>query len=113
MGDPQGCWVGVDPVSDHAVVHGPSCWDLIAGQQTHDTGLPMVELTERERENKRSCSETTPPPGGGLASNPTLEDCRRQEVVGGLTEGMALKRWVMKEAPCWTAFSAWDRLATE
>lgn len=25
---------------------------------------------------------------------------RVQEVLEGLTDGMALKRWVMKEAPC-------------
>lgn len=47
MGEPQGCWVSVDPVSDHAVVHGPSRWDLIAGQQTHNTRVTMVELHQR------------------------------------------------------------------
>lgn len=31
----------------------------------------------------------------------------------GLTGSMALKRWVMKDAPCLTASSAWDRLASE
>lgn len=50
MGDPQGCRVSVDPVGDHAVVHRLSCWDLITGQQTHDTRVPMVELRQHTKE---------------------------------------------------------------
>lgn len=87
MGEPQGRWVSVDPVSNHAVVDGPPCWDLVAGQQTHNTRVPMVEL------HKTSClGQPTSPPGGC--------DYRLQEVMKSLTDGMALKRWVMKEAPC-------------
>lgn len=95
MGDPQGCRVSVDPVRDHAVVHGLPCRDLITGQQTHDTRVPMVELRQHTREVAVALHR---PPGG------CRPDCgsehRPQEVLEGLTDGMALKRWVMKEAPC-------------
>lgn len=92
MGDAQGRRVGVDPVSDHPVVHGAARRDLIAGQQTHDPGVPVVELRQ-ERTGERFQRGDGAPwwPGGS---------------TGGLTDGMALKRWVMKEAPCWTASSA-------
>lgn len=50
MGDPQGRRVGVDPVGDHAVVDRPPRRDLIAGQQTHDTRVPMVELGQHTKQ---------------------------------------------------------------
>lgn len=106
MGDPQGCRVRVDPVGDHAVVHRLPGWDLITGQQTHDARVPMVELRQHTREV--AVNRTAP----WWPDEVTNTDHSRYGTEE-LTDGMALKRWVMKEAPCRTASSAWDRLAIE
>lgn len=56
MGDAQSCRVGVDPVSDHPVVDGPPCRDLITGQQTHYARVPVVELDQNTAKTKASAS---------------------------------------------------------
>lgn len=49
VSDPQGCRVGVDPIGDHAVVHRPARRNAVTGQQTHDAGVPVVELDHSDR----------------------------------------------------------------
>lgn len=104
MSDAQGGGVGVHAVGDHPVVDGATGGDLVAGQQTHDARVPVVELDQRDRKTWADTEELPARGGGGSVGG---------ERGGGLTGSMALKRWVMKDAPCWTASSAWDRLAME
>lgn len=39
----------MDPISDHPVEHSATCRDLVAGQETHDARVAVVELGRVER----------------------------------------------------------------
>lgn len=51
--NPQRSWVCVDAVGDHSVVNGSSRRNLIAGQQAHDSWVPVVELMENKQSPRR------------------------------------------------------------
>lgn len=53
MGDAQGGRVGVDPVGYHAVINRPAGRNLVAGQQTHDARIPVVELEAHGKQKVR------------------------------------------------------------
>lgn len=82
VSDAQGCRVGVDAISDHAVINRPACGDPVAGQQTHYARVTMVEL---DHSRHRRITESVKPTGlnrNGL----------RDEQQLGLTGSMALNR---------------------
>lgn len=84
VGDAQGCRVGVDAISYHAVINRPACGDPVAGQQTHYTRVTMVELDHsRHRRITESVKAT------GLNRN---SESLRDEQRPGLTGSMALNR---------------------
>lgn len=43
----------MDPISDHSVVDRPACRNLVTGQQTHYTRVPMVELDHNTGQKKK------------------------------------------------------------
>lgn len=57
VSDPQGRRVGVDPIGYHAVVHRPASRDAVTGQQTHDAGVPVVELDHSDRRKGRHANK--------------------------------------------------------
>ena len=58
MGDAQSSRVGVDPVRYHAIEDRPAGGDLITGQQTHYTRVPVVELDHKTAETEASAPIT-------------------------------------------------------
>lgn len=65
MGDAQGGRVGVHAVGDHPVVDGAAGGDLVAGQQTHDARVPVVELDQGDRKTRPDGRNFLREEGGG------------------------------------------------